>query len=114
MIANADYVIDLGPGGGTNGGRIVAATTPALLPQTPESLTAIPPRHPVARIAASPPTQPPRSLLRCLLLRCSLPRRSRANRGSRIARKYPEACSYVHCSGPSRRVAWTATSDARR
>ncbi|MFI5707960.1 excinuclease ABC subunit UvrA [Kribbella sp. NPDC051620] len=39
MIANADYVIDLGPGGGTAGGRIVAATTPALLPQTPESLT---------------------------------------------------------------------------
>lgn len=39
MIANADYVIDLGPGGGTDGGRIVAATTPALLPQIPESLT---------------------------------------------------------------------------
>jgi excinuclease ABC subunit A len=39
MIANADYVIDLGPGGGVDGGRIVAATTPALLPQFPESLT---------------------------------------------------------------------------
>ncbi len=39
MIANADYVIDLGPGGGTAGGRIVAATTPALLPDIPESLT---------------------------------------------------------------------------
>ena len=39
MIANADYVIDLGPGGGTHGGRIVAATTPALLAEAPESLT---------------------------------------------------------------------------
>ncbi|WBQ02625.1 excinuclease ABC subunit UvrA [Kribbella sp. CA-293567] len=39
MIANADYVIDLGPGGGIDGGRIVAATTPDLLPQVTESLT---------------------------------------------------------------------------
>jgi excinuclease ABC subunit A len=39
MIANADYVVDLGPGGGTDGGRIVAATTPTLLTQTSESLT---------------------------------------------------------------------------
>ena len=28
MIANADYVIDMGPGGGEAGGRIVCAGTP--------------------------------------------------------------------------------------
>ena len=28
MIANADYVIDLGPGGGAAGGRIVCCGTP--------------------------------------------------------------------------------------
>ena len=39
MIANADHVIDLGPGGGTAGGRIVAATTPELLTEIPGSLT---------------------------------------------------------------------------
>ncbi|WP_328322896.1 excinuclease ABC subunit UvrA [Kribbella sp. NBC_00382] len=39
MIANADYVLDLGPGGGTQGGQIVAATTPALLPHIKQSLT---------------------------------------------------------------------------
>ena len=29
MIANADYIIDMGPGGGAQGGRIVAAGTPS-------------------------------------------------------------------------------------
>ena len=28
MIANADYVIDMGPGGGDDGGRVVCAGTP--------------------------------------------------------------------------------------
>ncbi|GAA1667311.1 excinuclease ABC subunit A [Kribbella yunnanensis] len=39
LIANADHIIDLGPQGGTAGGRIVAATTPTNLPTHPQSLT---------------------------------------------------------------------------
>ena len=39
MIANADYVVDMGPGGGTAGGRIVAAGTPEELRANPESVT---------------------------------------------------------------------------
>ena len=39
VIRNADYLIDMGPGGGEAGGRIVAAGTPAELRQAPESIT---------------------------------------------------------------------------
>ena len=39
MIANADYVVDMGPGGGEKGGRIVAAGTPQHIAATPDSLT---------------------------------------------------------------------------
>lgn len=39
VIANADYVIDMGPGGGTSGGRIIAAGTPAQLAANPASVT---------------------------------------------------------------------------
>jgi excinuclease ABC subunit A len=40
MIANADYVIDMGPGGGTAGGTIVATGTPEDLSHDPHSVTA--------------------------------------------------------------------------
>ncbi len=39
VIANADYVIDLGPGGGEEGGRIVATGTPEQVARDPESIT---------------------------------------------------------------------------
>ena len=39
VIRNADYVIDLGPGGGERGGRIVATGTPAEIAACPESVT---------------------------------------------------------------------------
>ena len=39
VIRNADYIIDMGPGGGADGGRIVAVGTPAEIQKTPESVT---------------------------------------------------------------------------
>lgn len=39
VIRNADWIIDLGPGGGTEGGRIVAEGTPADIRGTKESQT---------------------------------------------------------------------------
>lgn len=39
MIANADFVIDMGPGGGEDGGRIVAVGTPEDIADNPDSLT---------------------------------------------------------------------------
>lgn len=39
FIANADYVIDMGPGGGINGGKIIATGTPKDICNNPESMT---------------------------------------------------------------------------
>ena len=39
MIRNADYVVDLGPGGGEAGGRIVAAGTPEEIRANRQSVT---------------------------------------------------------------------------
>lgn len=39
LIANADYVIDMGPGGGEDGGRIVSVGTPAEVAGDPASIT---------------------------------------------------------------------------
>ena len=39
VIRNADYVIDMGPGGGEAGGRIVAAGTPEEIRESAESIT---------------------------------------------------------------------------
>ena len=39
VIRAADWVVDMGPGGGEAGGRIVAAGTPAQIAACPESLT---------------------------------------------------------------------------
>mgnify|MGYP000408765594 FL=1 len=38
-IRAADYVIDMGPGAGVNGGHVVAAGTPADIMACPESMT---------------------------------------------------------------------------
>lgn len=39
VIRNADYIIDMGPGGGDEGGRIVATGTPEQIRNTPGSVT---------------------------------------------------------------------------
>ena len=39
VIKSADWVIDLGPGGGENGGRVIAQGTPEQVAANRESLT---------------------------------------------------------------------------
>ena len=40
VIRSADYIIDMGPGGGSEGGRIVVSGSPAEIRACSESLTA--------------------------------------------------------------------------
>ena len=39
MIRNGDYILDMGPGGGQEGGRLVAAGTPEEIAAHPDSVT---------------------------------------------------------------------------
>ena len=39
VIRAADYIIDMGPGGGEEGGRVVACGTPDDIRSNPESVT---------------------------------------------------------------------------
>ena len=39
VIRNADYIIDMGPGGGEDGGRIIARGTPGEIKENPASIT---------------------------------------------------------------------------
>ena len=39
VIRSADYIIDMGPGGGEEGGRIVASGTPEEIVRAPGSCT---------------------------------------------------------------------------
>ncbi len=54
-IRSADHVIDLGPGGGTEGGRIVAQGTPRQVLANPESVTGRYLRHKAAPRTSSRP-----------------------------------------------------------
>ena len=38
-IMQADYLVDIGPGAGVNGGRVIAAGTPAEVAKNPDSIT---------------------------------------------------------------------------
>ena len=40
VVAGSDWVIDIGPGAGEEGGRVVAAGTPADIAKSPQSRTA--------------------------------------------------------------------------
>jgi excinuclease ABC subunit A len=39
VIRNADYIVDMGPGGGVLGGRVVAVGTPEEIKENEESVT---------------------------------------------------------------------------
>ncbi|MGA9873997.1 MAG: excinuclease ABC subunit UvrA [Rhodococcus sp. (in: high G+C Gram-positive bacteria)] len=55
MIANADHIVDMGPGGGDDGGRIVATGTPDDVAANPDSLTG---RYLASHLVPGPGAQP--------------------------------------------------------
>ena len=61
VVRSADRVIDLGPGGGRKGGRVVAAGAPEAIERCEESLTGAALRREAARAAASGPIDQRRS-----------------------------------------------------
>src|SRR5262249_56206202 len=57
LLAAADHLIDIGPGGGPDGGHILAAGTPEDVARNPGSVTGPWPTHPLA-LPPAPPTPP--------------------------------------------------------
>jgi excinuclease ABC subunit A len=71
VIKTADYVIDLGPGGGERGGRVVAAGTPEAICKIPESVTGT---YLQPRLQPNPAVKP----VRAAASDAAVPRRSAA------------------------------------
>src|SRR5581483_12213054 len=55
VVRHADWLVDVGPGAGTHGGRVVYSGPPAGLDEAAESVTARYLRHPAGDPAAHPP-----------------------------------------------------------
>jgi excinuclease ABC subunit A len=69
-MMEADYLVDIGPGAGVNGGRIVAAGTPKEVMKNPKSLTGL--YLSGKKVIEVPPTRRPGSGSRLELRGCSL------------------------------------------
>jgi excinuclease ABC subunit A len=59
IMRQADYLVDIGPGAGKEGGRLLAAGTVAAVLANPASVTAPFLRHERSEVPTSPPEQPP-------------------------------------------------------